>query len=102
MMQRLANCAILGAHSPNPATRSALSNSAVFDHIIDLDGCTVLGDIGFKAAAGDGKWSGSHDKAPTGLLVRRLHDRGQPEENFWQNATAPLCGLPRILETFPL
>src|SRR5256885_4840046 len=34
MMQRLANCASLGAHSPNPATWSALSNSDVFDHII--------------------------------------------------------------------
>jgi hypothetical protein len=34
MMQRVANCASLSAHSPNPATRSALSNSEVFDHII--------------------------------------------------------------------
>jgi hypothetical protein len=33
MMQGFANCAILGAHSPNPATRSALSNSDLFAHI---------------------------------------------------------------------
>src|SRR5258706_5133006 len=34
MMQGLANFANLGAHSANPATRSALSNSDVFDHIV--------------------------------------------------------------------
>jgi hypothetical protein len=80
MMQRLANCAILDAHSPNPAIRSALSNSEVFDHIIGLDGCTVVGDIGFKAAACDGKWSGSHSKSPTGLVVRRRATAGSSAE----------------------
>jgi hypothetical protein len=50
MMQRLANRASLDAHSPNPATRSALSNSVVFDHIIVSRGGKLFPERTFDRA----------------------------------------------------